>query len=51
MSGDRAKSGLSKLLAKENIKFKHDSSVKTASFDVKARVLTLPVWENISNDL
>jgi hypothetical protein len=42
---------LAKLLATENIRVVHSASVKTASFDVKKRVLTLPVWQGISEDL
>lgn len=45
------KSALAKLLATENISFQHDPSAKTAYFDVKNRLLVLPVWQNISNDL
>lgn len=45
------KSNLAKLLATENISFQHDPSAKTAYFDVKNRLLVLPVWQNISNDL
>ena len=46
-----AKSQLAKLLATENITVKHDPSAKTAWFDVKNRVLMLPVWREMSNDL
>ena len=45
------KSGLAKLLAEENITMKHDATTKTAYFDIKSRVLCLPVWQNISEDL
>jgi hypothetical protein len=47
----QSKSLLAKLLATENISIRQDSSAKTASFDVKNRVLTLPVWQGISEDL
>lgn len=47
----QSKSLLAKLLATENITIRQDASAKTASFDVKARVLTLPVWLGISEDL
>lgn len=41
------KSGLAKLLAGENISVEH-KKVRTASFDVKNRILTLPIYkENI----
>ena len=45
------KSMLAKLLASENISFQHDPSAKTAYFDIKRRILVLPVWRNISADL
>jgi len=45
------KSQLAKLLAAENIHIRHVPGAKTASFDIKSRVLNLPVWQNISNDL
>lgn len=45
------KGGLAKLLAEENISMKHDPKAHTAYFDIKARVLCLPVWHNISEDL
>lgn len=47
----QTKSQLAKLLATENISFRHNPSAKTACFDIKNRMLTLPVWRNISNDL
>lgn len=46
-----AKSLLAKLLATENITVQHNPGIKTAMFDVKNRVLMLPVWRDISNDL
>lgn len=46
-----AKSQLAKLLATENITVQHSASAKTAWFDVKNRVLMLPVWREMSNDL
>lgn len=39
-------SSLAKLLAKENITVTHSSRLETAYFDVKNRVLGLPVWKN-----
>ena len=42
------KDRLAKLLATENITVRHSASASTASFDVKDRVLTLPVWKNLS---
>ena len=40
---------LAKLLATENITVRHSSEAKTASFDVKFRLLTLPNW--VTSDL
>lgn len=45
------KSKLAKLLATENITVVHDSSMKTAAFDLKSRVVMLPVWKQMSEDL
>ena len=39
-----AKTQLAKLLATEDITVRHSTAASTASFDVKARVLTLPIW-------
>lgn len=47
----QSKSLLAKLLATENISIRQNSHAKTASFDVKRRILTLPVWRGISEDL
>ena len=41
---------LAKLLATENISIDR-SNVKTASFDVKNRVLTLPTWKNMTDNI
>lgn len=46
-----AKSQLAKLLATENITVQHKPDAKTAWFDVKSRVLSLPVWREMSDDL
>lgn len=45
------KSLLAKLLATENITVQRQPGVKTAMFDLKNRVLILPLWQGISNDL
>ena len=45
------KSQLAKLLATENITMMHNPKSITASFDTKNRVLTLPMWTNIGEDL
>jgi hypothetical protein len=45
------KSLLAKLLATENIIVQRNPALKTAAFDLKSRILMLPVWQGISNDL
>ena len=45
------KSQLAKLLAMEDITVQHRSDIKTAMFDVQNRILYLPVWRQMSNDL
>jgi len=42
---------LARLLASENITVVRDSRAETATFNVETRVLTLPVWYDISDDL
>lgn len=44
------KSILAKLLAAENVTLEH-RQVATASFDLKSRTLTLPIWKEMSADL
>ena len=44
------KSGLAKLMATENLIVQH-AKVATAMFDPKNRVLTCPIWEQMSGDL
>jgi hypothetical protein len=44
-----AKNLLSRLLASENIEVRHDAKAQTASFDVEARILILPMWENMGD--
>ena len=46
-----SKEVLARLLASENITVEHQASAETASFDVKNRVLTLPIWEDMTNDI
>lgn len=45
------KSALAKLLAAENIQVRVNAAAKTASFDVQNRILEMPVWNGISEDL
>jgi len=47
---DNTKSTLGKLLAAENIRIEH-RQVKGPSFDVKDRVLVLPIWKEVDADL
>ena len=42
---------VARLLASENIRVQHSASAQTASFETKGRVLTLPVWKEMSGDL
>lgn len=50
MSTTEVKSNLAKLLATENLTVEH-ANVPTASFNVDTRVLYLPVWDNITDDI
>lgn len=48
----QSKSMLSRLMAMENITVVHDAKARTASFDVRHRILTIPVIGNsMSNEL
>ncbi len=47
----QTKSILAKLLAGENINVVHQSGIATASFDLSARTMYLPIWENMDGDL
>lgn len=42
---------LAKLLASENISVQYTPGVKTAMFDLKNRVLIMPIWQDITQDL
>jgi hypothetical protein len=44
------KSMVAKLLARENITIQR-GNFETASFNLKTRILELPLWENINNDV
>jgi len=44
------KSGLAKLMATENLTVQH-AKTQTASFDPKNRILTCPIWSEMSGDL
>ena len=46
-----SKNVFAKVLATENIIVQHDSMAGTASFDLNTRVLTLPMWKNMSDSL
>ena len=45
------KSLLAKLLAAENIQVRQSPTARTAAFDVKNRILEMPIWKGISEDL
>ena len=45
-----SKSQLAKLMATENLTVEH-RKVSTASFNLKDRVLTLPVWKDMSGEM
>jgi len=47
----RIKDRLAKLLATENVTVRHSAVVRTASFDIKDRVLTLPVLKDMGVDI
>ena len=47
----QAKDAFAKLLATENLTVVHAPSAQTASFCTQTRVLTLPVWQEMSGDL
>ena len=49
-SNHEIKSQLAKLLATEDLVVEH-KKVETAQFNVQSRVLTLPMWENTTNDV
>lgn len=46
----QAKKQLAKLLATENITVVH-AGTRTATFDPKRRILTLPIWKDMSGDI
>ena len=50
LANKETKSMLAKLLASENITVEH-GKYNTASFDVKNRVLRLPIWKEMSGNL
>lgn len=42
---------LARILATENITVQHDPKAQTAAFDVKNRVLVLPAWTGMTNEV
>ena len=46
-----SKSRLAKLLATEDISIEHRANASTAAFDLKDRILILPNWTGISEDI
>ena len=47
----KIKDRLAKLLATENVIVRHSIAAKTASFDIKSRILTLPVLKDMDADI
>jgi len=47
----QSKSILAKLLATENIIVQHKKKISTAFFDVKSRILVLPMWDHLDESL
>jgi len=50
MVNTEVKGNLAKLLATENLNVEH-RAVATAYFDIEKRVLCLPIWKDVSNDV
>lgn len=46
-----SKSILAKLMASENFTVEHHENAQTAYFDTRNRVLVLPMWQNVSEEL
>jgi len=42
---------LAKILATENLRIRHRSTISTASMDIVNRVLSLPIWKDMSPEL
>jgi hypothetical protein len=47
----QAKDMLARILAGENLIVEHNPKAHTAMFDTKTRILTLPMWENMSESM
>ena len=47
----QSKNILAQLLATEDISVVHSNKAETASFDIRGRTLTLPVWKDMSDSL
>lgn len=50
-NSQNSKSILARALATENIRVEHNPSAQTAMFDVANRVLVLPAWKDMSDEL
>jgi hypothetical protein len=48
---DNSISAFARLLATENIVVRHSREASTASFDVVSRILTLPRWKNMTDEV
>lgn len=46
-----AKTGLARLLAGENLMVRYLPKISTASFDLKSRVVSIPLWKEMSEEL
>jgi len=47
----QSKAILARLFSQENLNVVHSSTAQTASFDLKSRTLTCPVWENMDGSI
>ena len=47
----QSKAILARLFSQENLNVVHSSTAETASFDLKSRTLTCPVWENMDGSI
>ena len=48
---NRSDDPLARLAAQESIHVQHDPNASTASFDLRSRTLTMPVWEDMTRDI
>lgn len=48
---DASRASLARLMASENLTVQHSGAATTAKFDTTKRVLILPVWKDVSDDV